>query len=145
MCMLLDITYLSVVTNNAHLFIENIYLVCCGLFHQDTLPCYKAIMVQEWFDEHNNEFKVLTWSTHFPKLNSIKHLWDLLGKQVRSTEDTPCILQDLKDLLLTFQCRILKHTGQGLVDRTRVRAILATQYWAVGRNIMFDQCKKTRG
>lgn len=128
-----DITYLSVVTNNAHPFMETIFLVCCGLFHQGT---------HQWFDEHNNEFKALTWPTYFPNLNPIKHLWDLLGKQVRSTKDTPCILQVLKDLLLTFQCRILKHTGQGLVERPRVRAILATQYWAVGRNIMFDQCKK---
>lgn len=131
-----DITYLSVVTNNAHPFMETIFLVCCGLFHQGT---------HQWFDEHNNEFKALTWPTYFPNLNPIKHLWDLLGKQVRSTKDTPCILQVLKDLLLTFQCRILKHTGQGLVERPRVRAILATQYLAVGRNIMFDQCKKTRG
>uniref|UniRef100_A0A3P8T8H4 Small RNA 2'-O-methyltransferase n=1 Tax=Amphiprion percula TaxID=161767 RepID=A0A3P8T8H4_AMPPE len=30
----------------------------CGLFQQDNVQCHKTKMVQEWFEEHNNEFKV---------------------------------------------------------------------------------------
>ncbi|KAK3544158.1 hypothetical protein QTP86_003944 [Hemibagrus guttatus] len=62
---------------------------------------HKAEMVQEWFDEHNNEFEVLTWPPNSPDLNPIEHLWDVLDKQVRSMEATPHNLQELKDLLLT--------------------------------------------
>ena len=58
-------------------------------------------MVQEWFEEHNNEFEVLTWPPNSPDLNLIKHLWDVLNKQVRSMEAPPRNLQDLNDLLLT--------------------------------------------
>ncbi|KAK3512777.1 hypothetical protein QTP70_025307 [Hemibagrus guttatus] len=43
--------------------------------------CHKAKMVQEWFDEHNNEFEVLTWSPNSPDLYPIEHLWDMLDKQ----------------------------------------------------------------
>lgn len=38
-----------------------------------------------------------TWPPNFPDLNLVEHLWDLLDKQVQSTEE----LQELKDLLLT--------------------------------------------
>ncbi|KAK3556263.1 hypothetical protein QTP70_007139 [Hemibagrus guttatus] len=58
-------------------------------------------MVQEWFDEHNNGFEVMTWSPFFPDLNPIKHLWDVLDK-LRSMEAPPRNLRDFKDLLLTF-------------------------------------------
>ncbi|ROL44145.1 hypothetical protein DPX16_5339 [Anabarilius grahami] len=41
-------------------------------------------MVQEWFEEHNNEFEVFTWPP-----NSPEHLWDVLNKQFRSMEAPP--------------------------------------------------------
>lgn len=39
-------------------------------------------MVQEWFEEHNNELEVLTWPQNSPDLNPIEHLWDVLNKHV---------------------------------------------------------------
>ncbi|KAK3558540.1 hypothetical protein QTP86_019008 [Hemibagrus guttatus] len=39
-------------------------------------------MVQEWFDEHNNGFEVLTWPPNSPDINLIEHLWDVLHKQL---------------------------------------------------------------
>ena len=59
--------------------------------------CWETKMVQEWFEEHNNEFGVLTWPPNSPGLNPIKHLWDVLDKQVRSMEAPP--RKDLKILL----------------------------------------------
>ncbi|KAK3563503.1 hypothetical protein QTP86_030370 [Hemibagrus guttatus] len=70
----------------------------CGLFQQDKAPCHKAKMLQEWFDEHNNQFEVLTWPPNSPDLNPIQHLWDVPDKQ------------DLKELLLTSWCQIPQHT-----------------------------------
>ncbi|KAK3560189.1 hypothetical protein QTP86_000653 [Hemibagrus guttatus] len=37
---------------------------------QDNTPCDKSKMVQEWFDEYNNEFEVLTWPPNSPDLKS---------------------------------------------------------------------------
>lgn len=52
-------TYLSIVADHAHPFMETVFLVCCVLFLQDNAPCDIAKMVQESFEEH--EFEVLTW------------------------------------------------------------------------------------
>ena len=73
-------TYLSIDADRVHAFVEMVFLDGCGLFQQDNMPRHKAKMVQEWFEKHNKEFKVLTW----PDLNPMEHLWDVLNKQVWS-------------------------------------------------------------
>ncbi|KAK3538284.1 hypothetical protein QTP70_034768, partial [Hemibagrus guttatus] len=42
---------------------------------QDNAPCHKAEMLQEWFDEHNNQFEVLTPPPNSPDLNPVQHLY----------------------------------------------------------------------
>ncbi|KAK3519389.1 hypothetical protein QTP70_026949 [Hemibagrus guttatus] len=86
------------------------------IHQQDNAACHKAKMVQEWFDEHNNQFEVLTWPPNSPDLNPIQHLLDVLDKQVRSMEAPPRNLQDLKDLLLTSWCQIPQHTFRDLME-----------------------------
>ncbi|KAK3519043.1 hypothetical protein QTP70_016380 [Hemibagrus guttatus] len=83
---------------------------------QDNAPCHKAEMVQEWFDDHNNQFEVLTPPPNSPDLNPIQHLWDVLDKRVPSMQAQPHNLQDLKDLLLTSWCQIPQHTFRDLVE-----------------------------
>ncbi|KAK3510356.1 hypothetical protein QTP70_004933 [Hemibagrus guttatus] len=95
---------------------ETVFPDGCDLFQQDNAQCHKAKTVQEWFDEHNNEFEVLTWPPNSPDLNPIEHLWDVLDKQVRSMEAPPRNLQDLKNLLLTSWCQIPQHTFKDLVE-----------------------------
>lgn len=122
-------TFLSIVADHVHPFMETVFPDGTGLFQQDNAPCHKAKMVQEWFEEHNNEFKVLTWPPNSPDLNPIEHLWDVLDKQVRSMEAPPRNLQDLKDLLLTSWCQIPQHTFRGLVESMprRLRAVLVAK------------------
>ncbi|KAK3561744.1 hypothetical protein QTP86_012991 [Hemibagrus guttatus] len=105
-------TYLSIVADHVHPFMETLFPDGCGLFQQDK----KAEMVQEWFDEHNNQFEVLTPPPNSPDLNPIQHLCDVLDMQVRSMEAPPRNLQDLKDLLLTSWCQIPQHTFRDLVE-----------------------------
>ncbi|KAK3543439.1 hypothetical protein QTP70_020917, partial [Hemibagrus guttatus] len=69
-------------------FMETVFPDGCGLFQQDNAPCHKAKMLQEWFDEHNNEFEVLTWPPNSPDLNPIEHLWDVLNKQRQIPQHT---------------------------------------------------------
>ncbi|KAK3534421.1 hypothetical protein QTP86_015225, partial [Hemibagrus guttatus] len=71
-------TYLNIVTDHVHPFMETLFPDGCGLFQQDNAPCHKAEMVQEWFDDHNNQFEVLTPPPNSPDLNPIQHLWDVL-------------------------------------------------------------------
>ncbi len=78
-----DVTYLSIVADHGHSFMETVFPGGCGLFRQDNAPCYKAKMVQEWFEENNNnEFEVMTWPPNSPDIYPIEHLWDVLNKQV---------------------------------------------------------------
>ncbi|KAK3512371.1 hypothetical protein QTP70_007358, partial [Hemibagrus guttatus] len=55
---------------------------CCWSPGVDNAPCHKTEMVQEWFDEHNNQFEVLTWPPNSTDLNPIQHLWNVLDKQI---------------------------------------------------------------
>ena len=108
-----------------------------GLFQQDNAPCHKAKMVQEWFEEHNNQFEVSPWPPDSPDLNPIQHLWDVLDK-VQSMEAPPCNFQNLKDLLPTSWFQIPQHTFRGLVESMsgQVRAVLEAKggpYTIVGR------------
>ncbi|KAK3547569.1 hypothetical protein QTP86_025468 [Hemibagrus guttatus] len=82
-------TYLSIAADHVHPFMETLFLDGCGLFQQDNALCYKAEMVQEWFEEHNNQFEMLSWPPNSPDLNPIQHLWDVLDKQVPSMEAPP--------------------------------------------------------
>ncbi|KAE8297395.1 Transposable element Tcb1 transposase Transposable element Barney transposase [Larimichthys crocea] len=119
-------TYLNIVTDHVHPFMETVFPDGSGLFQQENAPYHKAKVVQEWFEEHNNEFEVLTWPPNSPDLNPMGDLWDALDKQVRSMEAPP---QDLKDLLQTSWCQIPQHTFRGLVESMpqRVSAVLAAE------------------
>ena len=47
-------TYLSIVADQVYPLMVMVFPDGCGLFQQDNVPCHKAKMVQEWFEEHNN-------------------------------------------------------------------------------------------
>ena len=64
-------TYLFIVLDHIHPFMETVFPVGWGLFQQVNVLCHKAKMVQECFEEHNNEFEVLTWPPNSPYLNPI--------------------------------------------------------------------------
>ncbi|KAK3538082.1 hypothetical protein QTP70_028642 [Hemibagrus guttatus] len=118
-------TYLSIAADHVHPFMETLFPDGCGLFQQDNALCHKAEMVQEWFDDHNNQFEVLTPPPNSPDLNSIQLLWDVLDKQVRSMESPPHNLQDLKVLLLTSWCQIPQHTFRDLVESMLRRLLMS--------------------
>ncbi|KAK3562931.1 hypothetical protein QTP86_011615 [Hemibagrus guttatus] len=97
---------------------------------QDNAPCHKAEMVQEWFDDHNNQFEVLTPPPTSPDLNPIQHLWDMLYKQVPSMEAPPHNLQDLKDLICSQQCTYpdAVHIIAGDFNHADLKAVLPKFY-----------------
>ncbi|KAK3571512.1 hypothetical protein QTP86_012861 [Hemibagrus guttatus] len=89
-----------------------------GEREQDNAPCHKAKMVQEWFDDYNKEFEVLTRPPNSTDLNSIEHLWDVLDKQVRSMEALRDNLQlrELKGSAANILVQIPQHTFRDLVE-----------------------------
>lgn len=55
-------------------------------------------MVQEWFEDNDNEFELSWIGVNFAFKSN--QAWDVLDKQMRSMEAQP---QNLKDLLLSFR------------------------------------------
>lgn len=62
-------TYQSIVADHSHLFMETVFLDCCGVFQQDKVLWHKVEMVQECFEKQNNEFEALTLPLNSPHLN----------------------------------------------------------------------------
>uniref|UniRef100_A0A671YBG6 Tc1-like transposase DDE domain-containing protein n=1 Tax=Sparus aurata TaxID=8175 RepID=A0A671YBG6_SPAAU len=122
-------TYLNILADQVHPFIQTVFPDGSGFFQRDSTPRHTAKIVQEWFEEHNDEFTVLTWPPNSSDLNPIEHLWDVLNKQVQSMEAPPCNLQDLKDLLLILWSEIPQHTFRRVVESMplRVKAVLAAK------------------
>ena len=53
-------TYLNV-ADQVHPFKAKVFPDGRDLSRQDNVPCYTAKIVQEWFERHDEEFKVLSW------------------------------------------------------------------------------------
>ena len=122
---LTHITYLSIVTDHIHIFMETIFPNGSGIFHQVNISYHKAIFF--WNGLRNTTTNSKCW--HSPDFNSIEHLWDVLDKQVQPMEASPRNFQDLKDLLLTSLWQIPQHTFKGQVESMprRVRAVLVAK------------------
>ena len=60
------------------------------------MPCHTAQVVQEWFEEHEEEFKLLPLPPVSPDLYLIKHLWDVLEQQLQSTAAPAHNIQDIQ-------------------------------------------------
>lgn len=102
-----------------------------------------AQVVREWFQEHDEDFFVLSWL--FPDPNPIEHLWDMLDKKY-----LPHNLQHIKELLLTsYWHQIADETFRSfgvLTDWLRVVLQAPTgiiTYLAGGYRVLADQCKCT--
>jgi len=74
-------TYLNLQTW-PHPFMTMMFPGGSGHFQYDNAPCHTAHIVQEWFKEHDKEFKVFTWLPNPQDLNPVKHLWDVLDQKV---------------------------------------------------------------
>ncbi len=46
--------YPSIVADHVHPFMTTVYPSSDGYFQQDNTPCYKALIISDWFLEHEN-------------------------------------------------------------------------------------------
>ncbi len=58
----------------------------------------------------------LEWPACSPDLNPIEHVWDMLGRRIRSRTPPPTSLSGLKDMLLAEWDRIPQHDIQRLIE-----------------------------
>ncbi|GBM09694.1 Transposable element Tc1 transposase [Araneus ventricosus] len=53
--------YLNVIADQLHSYMAFVFPTGNGIFQQDNAPCHKARIVLEWFEEHTDEFHLMSW------------------------------------------------------------------------------------
>ncbi|CAL1599941.1 unnamed protein product [Knipowitschia caucasica] len=138
-------TYTSILADHVHPFMNSVFPEGSGFFQQDSSSS-SSDSVQEWFEEHDDEFKELPWPPDSAELNPMEQLWDVLDQQIRSMHASPLTsLEELKNLLQASWTQIPQDTFRGLVESMphRVKAVLQSRggplnYVPGGLSIMAD-------
>lgn len=73
-------TYLrNMVASQVYPLMERVFPNGSDLFQLDKTPCHSAEWVQEWFEEHSEQFEVLIWPRKFSRAQyNFQHLWHVL-------------------------------------------------------------------
>ncbi len=123
--------YLSIVADHVHPFMTTVNLSSDGYFQQYNAPCHKAQLISDWFLEHDNEFTLLKWLSQSPDLNPIKHLWDVVEREILIMDVQPTNVQQLRDAIMSIWTKISEEWFQHLVE-SMPRAIKAVLKAKVG-------------
>ncbi|GFX09605.1 transposable element Tcb1 transposase [Trichonephila clavipes] len=75
--------YLNIIADQLHPYMACVFPAGNGMFQQDNAPCQKAIIVLEWFHDHDAEFQLMSWPHNSPDLNPKEHIRDVMGRQLR--------------------------------------------------------------
>ncbi|GBM40893.1 Transposable element Tc1 transposase [Araneus ventricosus] len=74
--------YLNIIADQMHPYMAFVFPTGNGNFQQDNAPCHKAWIVLEWFEEHTDEFHLISWPPNSPDLNPKEHIWDVMEQQL---------------------------------------------------------------
>ncbi|GBO00683.1 hypothetical protein AVEN_211080-1 [Araneus ventricosus] len=60
--------YLNIIADQLYPYIAFVFPTENGIFQQENAPCHKARIVLEWFEEHTDEFHLMSWPPNSPDL-----------------------------------------------------------------------------
>ncbi|GBN19498.1 hypothetical protein AVEN_236000-1 [Araneus ventricosus] len=81
--------YLNIIADQLHPYMAFAFPTGNGIFQQDNAPCHKVRIVLEWFEEHTDEFHLMSWPPNSPGLNPMEHILDVTELQLRA-QTPPC-------------------------------------------------------
>ncbi|GBM76409.1 Transposable element Tc1 transposase [Araneus ventricosus] len=92
--------YPNITADQLHPYMAFVFPTGNGIFQQDNAPRHKTRIVLEWFEEHTDEFHLMSWPPNSPDLNPMEHIWDAMERKLRA-QTPPCPnISTLRDLCL---------------------------------------------
>ncbi|GBN44516.1 hypothetical protein AVEN_238581-1 [Araneus ventricosus] len=77
-------SYLNIIADQLHPYMAFVFPTGNGFFQQDNVPCHKARIVLELFEDHTDEFHLMTWSPNSPDFNPMEHILDAIERHLRA-------------------------------------------------------------
>ncbi|GFW71536.1 transposase domain containing protein [Trichonephila clavipes] len=135
--------YLSIIADQLHSYMASVSPAGNGMLQQDNVPCHKAKIVLEWFQEHDAEFQLMSWPPKSPYLNQIEHIWDVMSQQLRVQRPPIHNISDLRDRCLNIWYNLSPAIYQRLVTSMprRVEAVLRAK-GGVAIYRLFGECHR---
>ncbi|GBM27949.1 Transposable element Tc1 transposase [Araneus ventricosus] len=81
--------YLNIIADQLHPYMAFVFPTGNGIFQQDNASCHKARIVLECFEEHTDEFHLMSWLPNSQNLKPIEHISDVMERQLRA-QTPPC-------------------------------------------------------
>lgn len=139
--------YLNKIAVQLHPYMASVFLTGNGIFQKDNAPCHKAQMVLEWFQEHNDEFQLMSWPPNSTDINLIEHILALIERQLKDQTPTCLNISTLHnscfDIWYSLSPMIYQEFVASMIRQ--VSAILlakgdAMLFWVGGHNVLAHQC-----
>ncbi|GBL78944.1 Transposable element Tc1 transposase [Araneus ventricosus] len=129
------VNYLNIIADELHPYMVFVFPTGNGIFQQDNAPCHMTWIVWGWFEEHTDEFHLMSWPPNLLDLNPMEHIWDVMERQLRAQTPQCPIISTLRDHCLDIWYNLSPVMCQKLVASMlrRVAAVLkakegATRY-----------------
>ena len=90
-----------------------------AIFQDDNAPAHRARVVTDFLEDH--QVVRMAWPACSPDLNPIEHLWDVLGRRIRSNHPPAGTLARLVEILEMEWAAIPRDTIRNLVQSMRRR------------------------
>ncbi|GBL90541.1 Transposable element Tc1 transposase [Araneus ventricosus] len=118
--------YLNITAYQLHPYMAFVFPTGNGIFQQVNALSHKARIALEWFEEHTDEFHLMSWPPNSSDLNPMEQIWDVMERQIRA-QTPPCPnISTLRDSCLDIWYNLSTVMYQKLVSSMprRVAAVL---------------------
>ncbi|GBN35738.1 hypothetical protein AVEN_248173-1 [Araneus ventricosus] len=77
------VNYLNIIADQWHLYLAFVFPTGNGIFQEDNGPCHKSRIVLEWFEEHTDEFHLMSWPPNSADLNPMELILYVMERQLK--------------------------------------------------------------